>query len=211
MNRRRFLVATTVLGTVTTAGCLSTDDTDRSDTNETEDPESNTEDEGPYKSVIRENIQALEEEDLELLKDTLHEESPSYEQTIDEAQDNWSEYELTYEIEELEVTKQPEDETDSEFQSLQMQQKCDCEEQSEMQSLQVQQEQDCEEQGSIQPLQMQQEQNCDPEAHVRFVQTTTSEGNSDFRDNRTEGTHILRESGDDWKIWNSEREDAEYL
>jgi hypothetical protein len=148
----------------------------------------------PYKSVVRENIQALEEENLELLKDTIHSDSPIYDRTIEEVQELWEEFDLTYELEDLEVIERPESEETTGTQALQIQQGDNCDEQASRQALQIRQESDCAE-----------------EARVRFVQVTRKESGPEFRDNRIEGTHTLRPSNDDWKIWTTETKDVEYL
>jgi hypothetical protein len=173
-----------VAGVTATAGCISPA-VIKEFTNGTENP---------YESVVRENIQALEEEDLELLKYTIHDDAPIYDRTIGEVKELWSEYDLTYELEEVEVIEQPESGGAAGAQALQIQQGSDCDGQSGGQALQIQQESDCAK-----------------EARVRFVQVTRKESGPEFRDNRIEGTHVLRRSEDDWKIWNTETENVEYL
>lgn len=186
MDRRRFLTVTAGLGATAVAGCLSADGS-------TDSPTTEDESENPYKSVVRENVRANEQENLELLKETMHEESPVYDQTIEQTQEIWETYDLTYELEELEVTKRPENGDTAAAQSLQVEQVAECEEEMAAQSMQVQQEE------------------CAREAHVRFVQVTRKESGPEFRDNRIDGTHILRPSDGDWKIWTTETESVEPL
>lgn len=213
MKRRAFLSTTTAIGTIAITGCQSSNDTNGDlgallGNNSTEDSGngdgenstsngdgSSKEPRNPYKSVVRENVRALENENLELLKQTIHKDAPIYERTIEETQRLWSQYDLTYELEELAVTKEPEGGTaTAAFQTMQIQQGDDCEEEIDEQSFQIQQEEDCEK-----------------EAHVRFIQVTRKESGPEFRDNRTEGRHILRSSNDDWKIWDTEVINVERL
>lgn len=48
------------------------------------------------------------------------------------------------------------------------------------------------------------------EAKVEFVQVTSSKGGKKYNDNRMTGVHLLRKSGEDWKIYKTEVRNIEY-
>ena len=182
MNRRGFLAAVTGAGLASIAGCASLTGGSGSD--------------GPYKSVVRDNVRATETEDLALLKDTLHPESPIYDQTIEQSKQIWAAYDLQIEIEELEVTERPSTATESSIGANAMQMQTGGE--------------DCDT-SRAQAFQVSQGGDCTREARVRFVQVTRVEGESEFRENRIEGVHILRPTESDWKLWTTDTRTTEYL
>ncbi|UIO99936.1 hypothetical protein Hbl1158_00750 [Halobaculum sp. CBA1158] len=245
MDRRTALRATATAAAVAVSGCLSGDGSD-GDPTRTRRPgdgdttdSANGGDEGdpggpigssnPYMAVVRENVAALNREDLDAYRRTLHPDAPEYEAAIDQAREAWGEYDLEYELEEVTVVERPEtsgdepgtddggfgDGTDdgafSAIRPLQVQED-DCQDKSLFRPLQVQDGCGCEEQSELRPLQVQ-EDDCEepPEARVRFIQVTTAEGDGEFRDNRTEGVHVLREYEGNWRIWGTEATDVEYL
>lgn len=58
-----------------------------------------TAEEQAAKEVVRENVRALENEDMDAMKATLHPESPKYSQTVEGMRSVFQQYDLTYDLE----------------------------------------------------------------------------------------------------------------
>lgn len=109
------------------------------------------------KEVVKENARALENEDMDAMKATLHPESPKYDQTVAQVRQIFQEYDLTYDVE--------------------------------VESVEVDGE----------------------EARVDVVQTTRKESGPAFRDNKMWATHVLRKYQGEWRIYDTQVDDVEYL
>lgn len=109
-------------------------------------------------STVKQNAEALNNEDIDAYMATLHEGSPAYESTGEKLTQSFEQFDLKITVENLKVVEASGE-----------------------------------------------------EAKVEFVQVTKSGENSDFNDNRMKGVHLLRKTGDEWKIYKTEVRNIDYL